>query len=156
LTKADDINHENQDDYVTNYYQNKAAMTSIQHSQTCFSTITIITVDSWVLTANAFWPARWRLSLWWRRIDIGCVGMVLVAVLVAECYVAGLALDMHKVCTGIDPDMDTEEILDIFIQDAFDTYSGVVVSCLGNVEGKVGGVIDTIDEQLSDPWLGGF
>jgi hypothetical protein len=28
-------------------------MTSNQHSQTRFSTISIITVDSWVLTANA-------------------------------------------------------------------------------------------------------
>jgi hypothetical protein len=65
-------------------------------------------------------------------------------------------LDVHEVCTGIDPDVDTEEILDGFVRDAFTTYSGVVVSCNGNVEGKVGGVVDTIAEQLSDPRPGGF
>jgi hypothetical protein len=65
-------------------------------------------------------------------------------------------LDVHEVCTGIGPNVDTEEILDGFVRDAFATYSGVVVSCNGNVEGKVGGVVDTIAEQLSDPWSGGF
>jgi hypothetical protein len=40
------------------------------------------------------------------------------------------------VCTGIGPDVDTEEILDVFVWDAFTTYSGVVVSCNRNVEDK--------------------
>jgi hypothetical protein len=71
-------------------------------------------------------------------------------------FVAELALDVHEVCTGIGPDVDTEEILDVFVRDAFTTYSGVVVSCNRNVEDEVGGVVDTIDEQLSDPWPGGF
>jgi hypothetical protein len=60
------------------------------------------------------------------------------------------------VCTGIDPDVDTEKILDVFVRDAFAPYSGVVVSCNGDVEDEVGGVVAPIDEQLSDPWSGGF
>jgi hypothetical protein len=55
-------------------------------------------------------------------------------------------LDVHDVCTGIDPDVDTEEILDAFVRDAFAPHSSVVVSCNGDIEDKISGVVDTIDE----------